>query len=194
MPDDEFFKRIAEAQVQEEPADDRPLGTAARRMTRAKTTAPRDPGEAGEQPSADTVERSRSPEPRRRKAEPLARLRGWNGRRVAAICGALGAIAAVTAGAVSVLGGLGKGGSSHGAQIVVEFSPRFTAPVKPRHVQAASPRPNGKPRDERDHRRHPPVSVRQAAGPVSEIPHEPATSAPVASLGTREGFGIERGR
>ena len=40
MAEDEFFKRIAETLVMEEPAGDRPLGTAARRRARAKPKAP----------------------------------------------------------------------------------------------------------------------------------------------------------
>ena len=109
MTDDEFFKRIAEAQPEDEPAADRPLGTAARRAARAKPKAPTAPEGAGEPalpiPWSALVPR----EPSKRKAERLARGRRWNGRRVAAICGALGAIAALAAGAVSVLGGRRRG-------------------------------------------------------------------------------------
>ena len=54
MADDEFFKRIAEAQPEPEPAGDRPLGTAARRAARAKAKAPTAPEGSGEQASAGT--------------------------------------------------------------------------------------------------------------------------------------------
>ena len=143
MADDEFFKRIAEAQVEDEPAADRPLGTAARRAARAKPKAQIAPEDDGEQASADLSERSRSPKPGRRETGRVARERRWNGRRVAAICAALGAIAALVASVVSVLGGVSKEKPGHRTQTVVEFVPRFTGRVKPRHAQGATPARNG---------------------------------------------------
>jgi hypothetical protein len=184
MAEDEFFKRIAETLVMDEPVSNRPAGTAERHRTRAK------------QPVITNETSGEEPEPRGHSAELAKAQRRWSRARLLVISLASIAGLVLVVGATLALDGGGATPSVRERSPVMRFGP-------PR-----APRPRRL--DQAPHNAHPESGERRArraksvttAGSnrqsteTSDLAGEVAVDSEPAPAGgsTREGFGFERGR
>ena len=134
MPEDEFFKRIAETVVIEEPVGDRPLGTAERRGARASRAVVNERSSEDEgEPSAEPLSRSETgvtdggADARREQNETKESSRRWSRAHLMAV--GLLCIASLGVGVVAMLAVGGRGGtpSTGEAPRVLQMSPPLAA-------------------------------------------------------------------
>jgi hypothetical protein len=203
MAEDEFFKRIAETLVVDEPVSERPSGTAERRAAQVKQRVVAD--------EASGVEPEPSREPARRNGvDPAEQERGtggdsvettdverrWGGARPPTLVISLMGVVAVAVGVILALGGQVAAPSRREVPPVMESVP--SPPVREPRIEKPKRRGRPKTRERRAVR-----TPRSSAEPESDGHSEdaPVAAGQVSSGGsngptgtaTREGFGFEDG-
>jgi hypothetical protein len=204
MPEDEFFKRIAETLVVEEPVDKRPLGTASRRSV-SPTEPASEEAPSDEEPVAGTARGERADgarplEKREHRAgddrvQRWAHAR-WPGARLAAASVLSIAAVAVALAAILALTGPEEPLSSREMpRALVGSPPPTTQPAtRPRRAPSARAK-SGQPGDGQGAKPlREPQSDRQAGDPTSAAAQTSiGSTATQEGGGAREAFGFEDG-
>jgi hypothetical protein len=203
MPEDEFFKRIAETLVVEEPVDTRPLGTASRRSV-GSTEPACEEAPSDEEPEAGTARREGAgggrPLGQRERPgdDPVQRSAHarWPGARVAAASVLSIAALAVALAAILALTGREEPPANREVPQALKESPPPTArpaklPRRARSGRAKSCQPSD---GEWTKRLGEPGSGRQGGDPASASAQTwIGSTSTQEGGGTREAFGFEDG-